>query len=215
VESSDLLPSATAVDWATYADALVVVTVASEREIAPTPEEVAAGEGLIGRVVNVALDEVLWHRDRSAELPPSMEWDAGGWVFSTGQPRRQMVILDAADLLIGHRYLVPLVRTSLGQTNVEPTWMPLSATAILPYDGAIIGDGVTIKGRFGTYDGNSNGETPVRDSLWKRRGQAAAELIANTRPDSRAAQKMTRDPVERLRAVQAGSDPAPPGPGEK
>src|SRR5687768_6425098 len=57
---ADTLPFRNSADWVSYADAVVVATVDSERRIEPTAEEVRLGEGLVGRTLTLSVSDVLW-----------------------------------------------------------------------------------------------------------------------------------------------------------
>lgn len=215
VEGSDLLPSATARDWSTFSDALVKITVISEEEVAPSSEEVASGEGVVGRLVSVHVDDTLWQREGAPTVPSHLTWSAGGWFFSGSKARRPMVTSDAPEISVGHTYLVPLARTNFGDSARKAVWVPLSATAVLPYDDGVIGTGVPIINEDGRYQGDSKGATPLRDEVWGESEAKLSDLVSRTSPDPRAENVLDQDPVERLRAVQSKSVPAAPGPGEK
>jgi hypothetical protein len=217
-EGSDALPSRTATDWVTYADHLVQIRVVSERRVPPTKEEQDAGEGIIGREVTVTREAVLWTRPGAKEeAPGSIVWAAGGWNFH-GKDERPLHFDGVPSLLPGHRYLVPIVHMALSlDGSGTPTWLPLSGTAMLPFDDGVVGDGEQITDFRGTYDGHSGGETPMRDSVWGKGARAVVEALTTTEPDPAAAPYMSKVPRARYEAAVRGTDtvlPAP-GPGEK
>ncbi|MGI8578380.1 MAG: hypothetical protein ACR2KG_10815 [Nocardioidaceae bacterium] len=83
-EAAEALPSDTATDWVTYADHLVTVHVTGVADDGPSQQELAAGEGLIGRTVTMQVDEKLWSRTGSPELPETLTWNESGWSFKNG-----------------------------------------------------------------------------------------------------------------------------------
>ena len=217
VSGDDLLPSSTAAAWVTYADHLVSVSVISEQRIAPTAEEVAAGEGLIGRQVTLSTGPVLWSRSGApAAVPATLTWDAGGWNFH-GDSERPLHYDGVPSLIPGQRYLIPVTYTALTPGGTK-TWLPLSGTAMLPFDDGVIGHGEVIKSRNAEYKGNSSGETPLRDSVWGQGPQALVATLRATPPDPAALKYMSQDAAARYQSVvrdAAGGSTGTPGPGEK
>jgi hypothetical protein len=79
---TDHLPSQTATDWTSYADQVVVVTAAAQQSVPPTQQELARGEGVIGRTVTLKIDKVLWSRDDAPKpAPATWHYSAFGWQF--------------------------------------------------------------------------------------------------------------------------------------
>src|SRR5262245_24866599 len=63
--AEDHLPNATAEDWVTYADHVVVVTPTKEIVVEPKMDSVTAESGLINREVTFRVDEVVWTSETS------------------------------------------------------------------------------------------------------------------------------------------------------
>ncbi|MZD16859.1 MULTISPECIES: hypothetical protein [Streptomyces] len=59
-----------------------MATAVSEKEVPPTQSEIDRGEGLIGRSVEMRVDQVLWSRE-GAEHPAPQTYtrQSTGWVF--------------------------------------------------------------------------------------------------------------------------------------
>lgn len=144
---ADLLPNQTAQDWVTYADHVVAVTPVSEAEVPPTAQELARGEGLIGRTLELRVDAVVWsRRDAVAPPPTQFTWQAFGWQFTDGDLANRVPLAaeDAPRLELGHRYLLAInwQEQRCSEGDFEPAhWEGLGADAIVPYDGAVIGQG--------------------------------------------------------------------------
>lgn len=218
VEGVEQLPAKTATDWVTYGDHLVRVHIDSEQRIAPTAEELQAGEGLIGRQVSLTIEETLWSRPKApTTVPKTLVWDAGGWHFK-GETEQPLQYSGVPLLEPGHTYLVVINYGPMSLDGTGPSqWMPLSGTAMLPFDDNTIGKGEKIPLDDGTtYAGMSHkGETAMRDSLWGATAQTAITTLKQTAPDPKAAQHMDKNPVQRYNAVLEATTPKQtPGPGE-
>lgn len=218
VEGVELLPSTTSTDWATYADYVIEVKVLSEARIAPTSEEVAAGEGLIGRTVQVSVSEVKWKRPTTEILAPvRMTWSAGGWAFKGGTEKK-LVFADTPELQVGHHYLVAVAYTPVSVTGEGSSeWIPLGGKAMLPFDSGVVGEGETITEHDGgSYRGTSeDGASPMRDELWAASEAEVEWTLESMVPDSRANPYWHLNAVQRHQAVLRDSTPKQtPGPGE-
>lgn len=146
--TADHLPNATATDWVTYADHVVVVSPVAERELSPTALEIERGEGLIDRGLTLRVESVVWSRPHVATpAPESFDWRAWGWQFKDGDLSNRTVMAgeDAPRLETGHRYLMAIVwedaRCAVGDQVNPAQWRGLGADAIVPFDGAVIGQG--------------------------------------------------------------------------
>jgi hypothetical protein len=144
----DRLPSATAADWVTYADYVVVVSATSERALPPARTETERGEGVIGRKVGLEVKKVLWSRKGAAQpAPRSWEYNASGWVFSDGKPEdpAPFALEDRPRIESGHQYVLAITweapRCSPGDAPEPARWMGLGGGSELPFDGAVIGQG--------------------------------------------------------------------------
>ena len=146
--TSDHLPNASAADWVTYADHVVVVTPVAEREIAPTALEIERGEGLIDRQLTMQVQSVVWSKPGvQTHAPQSFDWRAWGWQFTDGDlaNRTAMAGEDEPRLEVGHQYLMAIVweaaRCAEGDPVKPAQWRGLGADAVVPFDKALIGRG--------------------------------------------------------------------------
>lgn len=194
-DGEQLLPSETLTDWSTYSDHLVVVTVAGQRELAPTADEVRAGEGYIPRVIDLRVDKVLWSRKDAPGAPASFETDLDGWQFK-GDRRTAIRLRGEPMMEVGKEYVLPIVHFDKTKTVPNAGWSALSPDSIFPYQGGTLGEGDVIpslqaKGLATPSDARG----PFFD---KDPAELAAALKA-TPPDPAAADAMTLPPDERMR----------------
>ena len=147
-QGSDHLPSVTATDWVTYADHVVVVEAVSEETIPPTEEELARGEGVIGRTVTLAIEDVLWSREGAPQAAPET-WDfsALGWVFTDGDTDDavEMALHDFPRVEVGHQYVMAIrweeaVCTADGDYT-PAQWRGLGEGSEIPFDDGTLGNG--------------------------------------------------------------------------
>ncbi|MFJ6988658.1 MULTISPECIES: hypothetical protein [unclassified Streptomyces] len=141
------LPNTTASDWVTYADHVVVVSATAETEIAPTEEELARGEGVIGRTVDLKVEKVLWSRpDASRPAPAVWAYDAVGWQFSDGDTdnRLRMALAEQPRVEPGHWYVMALAwedAVCSGEVAEPGQWRGLGEGSEVPFDGGVLGRG--------------------------------------------------------------------------
>jgi hypothetical protein len=147
-QGSDHLPSVTASDWVTYADHVIVVEAVSERAIPPTAAELERGEGIIGRVVSLTVEEVLWSREgASTPAPATWEYSGLGWYFDEGDATdaAEMALLDLPRVEVGHQYVMAVRwERAVCDEDGEYTkaqWRGLGEGSEIPYDGDTIGNG--------------------------------------------------------------------------
>ena len=144
--AADHLPNESATDWVTYADHVVLVSPVSETEVPPSATEVARGEGLIGRSLDLRVERVLWSREGGPAAPEQIDWHAFGWQFTGGDlsARTPLAAEDAPRLEVGHQYVLAVrwepARCTEGDT-VPARWQGLGADAIVPADSGVIGRG--------------------------------------------------------------------------
>ncbi|MFF2538850.1 hypothetical protein [Streptomyces cyaneofuscatus] len=194
--ADDVLPSVTGTDWVTYADQVVVVRPTAEREIPASEEETEAGEGYVGRAATLTVDQVLWSRTAAPAAPDTVDVDVAGWVFKDGE-RREFAIHDSPRLEKGHTYIVALARLDDG------SWSALGSDGILPYDGAVIGNGES-QGTVGRAtadksDGSSEGnaEESVESRMNGKSAKDLVDLLKATEPDPAAAPFTNLPPEQR------------------
>lgn len=144
--AADHLPNASATDWVSYADHVVLVSPVSEQVVPPTATELERGEGLIGRTLQMRVDEVLWSAAKRTPAPTTFDWQAFGWQFRDGNPdaRVPLAAEDAPRFEVGHQYVLAIrweeARCSEGD-QVPAQWAGLGADAMVPADGGVIGQG--------------------------------------------------------------------------
>ena len=147
-EGSDHLPSITAADWVTYADHVIVVEAVSEQAISPTAEELERGEGVIGRIVSLTVEDVLWSRE-GASTPAPAAWDYSGlgWYFDEGDTTDtvEMALLDLPRVEVGHQYVMAIRwEKAVCDEDGEYTraqWRGLGEGSEIPFDDDTIGNG--------------------------------------------------------------------------
>ncbi|MFI6575031.1 hypothetical protein ACIBFB_04465 [Nocardiopsis sp. NPDC050513] len=65
-------PGATAQDWVTYADHVILARAVDQEVQEPTPIEVERGEGMVGRTVTLEVRRVLWSAPDPAQPAPEV-----------------------------------------------------------------------------------------------------------------------------------------------
>ncbi|MGP3938400.1 hypothetical protein [Streptomyces sp. 6N106] len=147
-QGADHLPNRTASDWVTYADHVLVVSATSEKEVAPTQQEVERGEGTVGRTVALTVDKVLWSRpDAPRPAPDAWEYSAMGWQFQDGDTgkRTKMALVDQPRVEPGHRYVMAIrweaAACSPGDDPEPAQWRGLGEGSEVPFDSGVIGQG--------------------------------------------------------------------------
>lgn len=192
-DGDQLLPSDTITDWVTYADQLVVVTVAGERKLAPTAEEKKAGEGYIPRVIDLRIDRVLWSRSGAPTAPASFETDLDGWQLK-GDQRTAVRLKGEPMMVVGKEYVLPIVYFSKTKKVPNSGWSTLSPDSIFPYQSDTLGKGDVIPSL------QAKGADTPTDARAPYFGKNASQLVAAmkaTPPDPAAAGVMNLPPDER------------------
>src|SRR3954452_1191701 len=191
-QSDQLLPSTSLTDWSSFADHLATVTVTAERKLSPSPDEVAAGEGYIPRVITLRVDSLLWSRTKAPAAPASFDIDLDGWMFhgSTLTPTR----LEGEPMMtVGKQYVMPIVYLQASPNVQVPGWSPLAPDSIIPVASGVLGQGDVTPGGpvVGTpraqFDGNS--------------AAALTSALKNTAPYAAVANQMNLPPDERAQLV--------------
>jgi len=192
-ESLDLLPSGSLSDWVSYADAVAVVTVKSER-VLPVDNEVAdRGEGLVGHVSTVSIDRVVWTRAGAPEPPTSIALASSPYVFNDGKVTDRTAG-GVIDLEVGHQYLMPMLEFPEGWGYLT------SATNLIISDGKIQ---TTDANKTQPFAADVTGLTPTE----------VGQVLESTKPDPVAAAHPELDAVKRFHVAQeaAREDEHPPG----
>lgn len=180
-----LYPFVSAQDWVTYADHVVIATVAEEqpRDVQPGKR----GATSQGRDVLLRIDRTIWSaRDSAVPAPERLTWYEWGWRTEGGNSDRRVriAIEHRSRLETGHTYLLPLryIPASCGEGDgrIEARWVPLAGESIYPYDVGVIGSG-EVSGRYERAEDNA-GRT---DFQWLHsglrrdlNGRSAADLAA-------------------------------------
>jgi hypothetical protein len=146
-EGRDRTASTTADDWATYADHVLVVTVADEVRHRASPGEIERGEGMIGRTVKLRVDKVLWSApDAPQPAPARLDLSAAGWVFNDGEGRADGVkfaLRHSSRLDKGHTYVkaVEWIDDPCSDDPKQGSWEGLGSGDTIPYDKGVLGAG--------------------------------------------------------------------------
>ena len=100
-------------DLATFSDHLVIADVVAEEQLVPLEENLASGEGYVGRRATVSVRDILWSGVDTAGKPlaaprGSLTFLVDGWVMHDGEmyPDRS---LGSDRIEVGGTYLIPLV----------------------------------------------------------------------------------------------------------
>ncbi|MFH8702004.1 hypothetical protein [Streptomyces chartreusis] len=180
---SDAYASQTATDWVSQADHVAVLSVLSEKELPPTQEEQAAGEGLIGREITVRVDKILWSSPNPAHPAPSdtFSWTADGWSFQ-GEERTAFTMAGSPRYEPGHTYIEALKwePEHRDEDDITPAqWVGLGEGSSLPYDGGVIGKGEYQGETVSASSFKSMEDDSAQGSLEEQMaGKTASDLIA-------------------------------------
>lgn len=133
-------------DWVTYADHVLIVTVVNEIRHAPSRKEIERREGLIGRTVELRVDQVLWSApDAPQPAPKSLKLSAAGWIFNNnnGAGERKIAIGESSRLDKGHTYVKALewIDDPCFEDPKRGTWEGLGSGDTIPFDGGVLGAG--------------------------------------------------------------------------
>lgn len=142
--ASDNLPNQSATDWVTNADHVVTVSAVTEQEVPPAQSEIDRGEGLIGRLVTLKVDQVLWSKPGTTHPAPSM-WQrpSMGWQFTEGDTtnRMKMAKEDSPRIEVGHKYLIAITWEADPCKPGSGEWRGLGEGSTLSYDSNTVGQG--------------------------------------------------------------------------
>ena len=144
--------SYTAKDWVTNADYVVAVEAVSESRVGPSKREIERGEGMIGRLVELSVSEVLWSAPRAAvAAPSSFKMQVAGWTFgsddrsieeSLAKPVR-FVLEESSRIEVGHSYVMAIewVDDVCYSDPALGSWAGLGPGDTIPYDAGELGAG--------------------------------------------------------------------------
>ncbi|MGW5875728.1 hypothetical protein ACWFMI_04115 [Nocardiopsis terrae] len=192
-------PSLTAQDWVTFADHVIQVRAVSEEEVPPEPIEIERGEGLIGRVVTLDVEQVLWSADDAPRpAPKTYDYPAWGYTFTGGvENRRIMGVQDQPRVEVGHSYVIAIdweeARCSPGDEPQPAMWMGLGDRSVVPVDNGVIGNGEkggrvqTAKERMNSVHRSVDDEVSFEGQMTGKNLDAMARELNATRPDPQPA----------------------------
>ncbi|UDY24399.1 hypothetical protein [Nocardioides sp. Kera G14] len=186
-EADKLLPDATAADWRTYADHLVVAEVVSEKKLPMSEEENGSGEGFADRLLTFRIDKVLWSNEGAEAAPTELTTSIDGWTVHDGK-ETPFRFSGEPEIVTGHTYVMPVTYLRVGRLVDTPGWMTLS---VVPADDGEIGKGDTIFGE----------PSEVESSLLGKPVSAAVDLMVNTPLPDVAKPFMGLPPTDRLTAI--------------
>lgn len=136
--------STTVQQWVRQSDFVAVVRIESEQEIPPEKVEVKRGEGLIMRTLTREVDQVVWTHPKASRRPPAtVSFTDFGWAFEDGlKSKHRAGVPGRPYLLPGQTYFLALRWYEWGcpgridpeDEPTPPTWAPLGAQAIVPFD---------------------------------------------------------------------------------
>lgn len=170
-------------DLRSYSDAMAVVRAVDE-EIPPPPSGPEGWAGMIGRVVTVRVERVLWRRPKAPAPPSSFRFSDWGW-FGTLENRVPARVCDITRMEIGTRYLAPIARLP------RNTWYPFEEVR-LRLDGDLVVGGV---------DGGE--PSHAHNALSGRSVGSAVRMVARTMPYRAVVSDPRRTPARRWQAADA------------
>lgn len=189
--AAESFPEASLRDWKSYADHVVVYTVTGETEIPASQEDLQRGEGLVGRVISIRIENVVWSAPGAPKLPEPLSMRAPGWVLREGV-KVPVSINGAPRTEVGERFVAPLFRRESADGS---EWGPLTAGSQLRLDGGQVAAATPLE------------RSPVRAKLAGMSTAQVREMVASAAADPRAERRRSLRPLARVKAVQAEDGP--------
>lgn len=191
VEGSSYLPSASASEWVTYADHVLVIKTVEDKLEQPTDTELERGEGIRLRTTTLEVERVLWSRTDAAETAPKLiVWKTLGTAFKNGDTDRQYTMIAGGRprIELDHTYVAAVAyrgeRCSEGDPRQPAEWIPLGEFATLPYENGVLGQG-EFEGREVTpqemREATDSSET-LRDQIFGLSAEALVSELATAKP---------------------------------
>lgn len=175
------LPFDRLIDWVSYGDAAVMITVVKAEEVAASPAEVERGEGLIGRRLTVRVNDVLWRHPDASTAPKSFAFDGFPWLLREGE-RIRTATPQNGWLTVGEQYLAIV-------TRYKPEgWGPINPQTVFHLN----------NGRMPPAD---EGSLPFAKELAGKSPLEIGQVLSRTVPDPAAEANRALDPDARWRAV--------------
>jgi hypothetical protein len=109
-DGANVMPEDSLRSWRDFADQVSVVRVTAEHRLTPNPDDVATGEYVIGRTLDLVADETVWARTTPALTKFTI--GDGAWFYSTDPDKglRELHAEGGTWMLVGHTYLIPVLR---------------------------------------------------------------------------------------------------------
>ncbi|MDV5145846.1 hypothetical protein R1T08_16930 [Streptomyces sp. SBC-4] len=198
---SDSYPNHTATDWVTYADHVVVVTPAEEKDQKIPAEDRERGEGIVLRELKLRVDKVLWSRAKASQPAPEVvDWLAWGWSFKDGDTgkRTKMASEGSPRIEMGHSYIIAITWEEAlcdeGDAPVPAHWNGLGSAGVIPFDSAMLGQGESEGSVFTAAQAREQAAPPASDTSLeaKVRGKGVTELVAELKSASPTERKRFR-----------------------
>ncbi len=186
--ANNKIPANSITDWVSYTDQVSVVTVVSEKRIPANSNDLARGEGLVGREVQLKIESNLWNRPNAPKINGTFNTRVWGWVLNKG---REIPFTAEGNtrVEVGQSYVAPLVLLS---TSFGQEWV------------LITNGGSTIPVEDRKLVASNPHHHEVESFVDELQGITVDELailLAGTAPNPIASQYMDVDPVERVRRV--------------
>jgi hypothetical protein len=169
-------------DLRSFSDAMAIVTAVDE-EIPPPPSGPEGWAGVIGRVVTVRVEEVLWRRPNAPAPRRTFRFHDWGW-FGELDNRVPARVCDITRMEIGTRYLAPIAR-------LHGTWYPFEEVRL-----ALLGDLVV-----GGVDGGEPNH--AHHALIGRSVESAVRMVARTKPYRAVVRDPRQSPARRWQNAHA------------
>lgn len=169
-------------DLRSFSDAMAIV-VAVDEEIPPPPSGPEGWAGLIGRVVTVRVEEVLWRRPNAPAPRRSFRFNDWGW-WGTLEKKVPIRACGITRMELGQRYLAPIAR-------LHGTWYPFDEARLRLYGDLVVGG----------VDGGSPNH--AHNALSGRPVESAVRMVAQTKPYRAVVRDPRQSPARRWQNVHA------------
>ncbi|MEV6166022.1 hypothetical protein AB0L71_29740 [Streptomyces sp. NPDC052052] len=191
-----------------FSDAVVVATVASEKKVTDTQDDLDSDELMVGRSITLTVNSILWVNTKlpdynpSVPVPSQLTVGAAGWSSLQGV-EYEMALQDSSRLETGNTYVIPLTKYRTGEG-----WGLTSASGVLPYNGGVIGQGEHQGVANVTLQATDVEFSPLAVSLLGKSATAMTTALSSATPHTGVSQVDTPD--DRLAAYNAATYPSDP-----
>jgi hypothetical protein len=167
-------------DLRSFSDAIAIVRAVDE-EIPPPPSGPEGWAGLIGRVVTVDVEQVLWRRPNAPE--PRRRFRVGDWGwFGELDDKVPARVCGITRMELGTRYLAPIAR-------LHGTWYPFEEARLRLLGDLVVG---------GVDGGDAN---HAHNALIGRSLDSAVRMVARTKPYRAVVRDPSGSPARRWQRV--------------